>query len=1189
MDETENKYIGLQESLQPQCLSEKNEAYQSVLDIEERLRKKDATNIALTGPYGSGKSSILITLRNKYSNYKYLNISLATLKPSQALSGSENNQKNEDDKDKVSKLNLDRLIEYSILQQLIYKEKQETLPDSRFKRIFHLSDKKVRLITISILFAALSLIVVFEPSFLYVEWLCRLLDEKWMNVVGDTMSIVYLLSFLYLAISKIVPSVCNSRLNKLNLKDGEIEIVENTSIFNKHLDEILYFFEQTKYDVVILEDLDRFETTDIFVKLRELNLLLNESKVVGRKIFFIYAVRDDMFQDAERVKCFDYITTVIPIINRSNAKTQLKGELEKRGVTDIADKHLQELGFFLHDMRLLKNIANEYVQYREKLQKGICSEKLLGMIVYKNYYPQDFALLHYCKGVVYGLLNLKETLVAAKIEELESEYDKHLALRKANLKEKQLKECELRRIYVDAYRDKCGENVLQFKVGDSLCSLKEIASNENLFEKLISSHDVTYSYIATTNNYYNAGRVLQNTKNITFSEIEKAIDESSGYAERLLALRAAFNELDDVNYSDTKKDDIRSQSLSKIMADIDYKSNKEYASLKVPRMIEYLVVRGYIDENYYDYISYFYDNFIDAHDWEFVLDLKLNRAHSYDYHINNVEACIKEIPNTVFRTTAILNVELLDYLAENSSDRMNLGRLRVVLRTAINEKKYDFIASYYQKGRQQDVVFTQLYAQHKNLWETFEKNDDENDSLKLCWFKYAEWEQTCDASQKWLSKHYDFITKNLLEIGEEQWSELIQEVRYEFINLNDKSVYILETIAERDAYTLSQHNLLILVSCMLKKEVDSLSYRLVKETEDQALIERVEADLGNCMQAVFAAPASEKESEATILGILMSSNVEEENKIKYLKNQQTKINLDIVQNDSEKTLALRCDVVEPTWENIIHYLNIVADKTVDNELVAFIDKHSVELSSMVVPCDPEEDEKMLLRQLIMTDLLTFVAYKDIVGQFTRWQLAGVPTIEERRVQLLIEKGMIRFNEQNTNDLLEHFSADLTVQYLLRYKSEFLRCVENIEYKTDVAVGLMKSNMSIGEKATIIPHFNIDIINEELADNIVSVLTKQSIDLPPDFLLKVMNLTGLFTDRLKVLNYALEKNAYAEETITAFIECLEEPYKSIAEKGKKPELPDTEDSRRLVSLLKDKNYISSSSDTKTGIRVYTKLK
>ena len=131
-----------QESLQPQRISKEEKAYQSVLDIEERLRKGDATNIAITGPYGSGKSSIILSLKEDYPSYKYLNISLATLRP---FIGDDKpiEQENGDDEDEVSKQNLDRLIEYSILQQLIYRERQETLPDSRLKRIFHLSKKKV--------------------------------------------------------------------------------------------------------------------------------------------------------------------------------------------------------------------------------------------------------------------------------------------------------------------------------------------------------------------------------------------------------------------------------------------------------------------------------------------------------------------------------------------------------------------------------------------------------------------------------------------------------------------------------------------------------------------------------------------------------------------------------------------------------------------------------------------------------------------------------------------------------------------------------------------------------------------------------------------------------------------------------------------------------------------------------------
>lgn len=97
-----------------------------------------------------------------------------------------------------------------------------------------------------------------------------------------------------------VQSYGNSKLNKLNLKDGVIEIKEETSIFNNHLDEILYFFQVTKYNVVIIEDLDRFGSPDIFLKLRELNQLLNESKIVGRNIVFVYAVKDDIFLNYNR-------------------------------------------------------------------------------------------------------------------------------------------------------------------------------------------------------------------------------------------------------------------------------------------------------------------------------------------------------------------------------------------------------------------------------------------------------------------------------------------------------------------------------------------------------------------------------------------------------------------------------------------------------------------------------------------------------------------------------------------------------------------------------------------------------------------------------------------------------------------------------------------------------------------------
>lgn len=1186
-NQTGNKSIVTQESLQPKRIAKEEKAYQSVRDIEERLQKGDATNIALTGPYGSGKSSILITLKEDFPKHHYLNISLATLKPSEGITSKNQNAAEGDNGDELTKLNLDRLIEYSILQQLIYKEKQEVLPNSRFKRIFHLPNKKISRVTWTVFAAIVSIIILFEPAFLRVEWLCQLFDKEWMNIAGDTISGIYLLWFVFKAIMMAVPVISNSRLNKLNLKDGEIEIVENTSIFNKHLDEILYFFEQTDYDVVMLEDLDRFETTDIFLKLRELNLLLNESKVVGRKIFFIYAVRDDMFQDAERVKCFDYVTTVIPVINRSNAKSQLKEELEKRGVTEISDYHLQELGFFLYDMRLLKNIANEYVQYRGKISQGVSSAKLLGMIVYKNYHPKDFADLHECKGTVYQLLNLKETFVSAKIEEIEALNQKKREQQEIFQKERHLKETELRRIYLDAYRDQMIATMQHVKVGDNSYSIKDIAANEKLFDKLTSSSSVKYTFIDTS--YYN-NQTRQTNLDVDFSQIEKRVDPERTYKQRLEALRYTFEELEDADFVDIRKEDLRSQTLSQIMNEFDYASIPSYIKLQVPRLIEFLVVKGYIDENYYDYISYFYGNFIDAHDWDFVLDLKLNRSHSYDYHINNAEACIKEIPNAVFRKPAVLNIELLDYLAAHIADRMNMSRLLVVLRTVVVGKKFDFLAEYYQKGQQQDVVFAQLFSQHKNLWNAFEKNDDEKQSLKLSWFKYAEKEQSCDGSRKWLNAHYSFVTDNLLDISDEHWCLLIRNSEYEFGELNGMSSDILKTVAEKNAYSLTRHNIETLVSCLLDMNLEAVSYRLVCETEHETLVDRVEDNLGLCMRTVFASPEAEKESEDAILGILLSTQATEDEKITYLHKQHNKIDLEQAEQNDVKTLALKCGVVKSTWENVVHYLNNVSEKKADGVIIAFVNAHANELATHALDGIEKEDERMLLRQFVSTDNLEFWTFTKILNSFSGWCYEnGVPEVQAQRLLVMNGKGMIHYTDENTQSLIENYSTDVVLAYLLRHRRELLKAPEAITYDTELAKGLLKSNLTTKEKAKLIPCFKTDIMDGELANATINVLNVEEVVLDQDFLLSVMLKSKMSTEKLHVLNYTLSKNALTEQVITKLLQTLPEPYKKIAEKGKKPELPQTSDAKELAELLLARNYISSFAESKHGYRVNTKHK
>lgn len=69
-----------QKSLTPVLISENDPSYKTVDDLLHALADEQNLNIAVTGPYGSGKSSVLKTLVTKApENYRFLDISLATL------------------------------------------------------------------------------------------------------------------------------------------------------------------------------------------------------------------------------------------------------------------------------------------------------------------------------------------------------------------------------------------------------------------------------------------------------------------------------------------------------------------------------------------------------------------------------------------------------------------------------------------------------------------------------------------------------------------------------------------------------------------------------------------------------------------------------------------------------------------------------------------------------------------------------------------------------------------------------------------------------------------------------------------------------------------------------------------------------------------------------------------------------
>lgn len=1216
-----------QESLNPTIIGEEDPSFESVKDIACRLQKNDARNIALTGPYGSGKSSVLLTLKEKYSKYNYLDISLATLKPDEVrekpylgngvgtdtknggTSKNPNSDKNEDaNKKSITSENLNRLIEYSILQQLIYREKQSIIPNSRFKRIIYIEKWKVRSISVFVLLEIIALGILFKPKWCHIDWLYNLLSISWLNTVAYLISIVFLLLFSYWITCKVIRDFSNCKLNKLNLKDGEIELKENTSIFNKHMDEILYFFQMTQYDVVIIEDLDRFETTDIFLKLRELNNIINSSKVIKRKkigkkkqsIVFIYAVRDDMFKDSDRSKFFDYISTIIPIVNPSNSNAKLKDELKERGITDINDDGISDIAFFIDDMRLLKNIANEYVQYREKLVtslkwgNSLSPVKLLAMMTYKNYFPRDFAELHYGRGTVYKCLRLKDALIEKNIEEIDKQIEDAKLENKRIYEKIQVSEKELRTIYVYAilrHLTTSNEPVFSIDINESYENIQDIIDNENLFNELIKKERIHYKYVSYST-------IDSNFSDIKFKSIEKEIDPNNSYQERLAVARNKISsQKNDIQKIELKKDEIRSKTFCELAQNINLLELDDYKALKVPSMIEYFLKKGYINEDYYDYISYFHEGLITKQDWEFVLNLKLNRPQDPRYHIEKLQNCIKKIPESVYKTKAILNIDILDFLISNKNiedERTYSRKYNRFIKTIRDSKSYDFIAIYYMWGKARPDFFKDLFAKYKDtLWKPF-VDVDKNflDTFMVIWFIYGESEYGIEKSESWIENNYQFITENISRLTIDHISKLIETKKYLFKELNNTVPDLIDIIIKNGAYLINSNNITVLVNHLLRTtdiNEESVNLSTIHDTGCDELIKSAHDNLKDYITEIFKEPFSKKETERALVYILGTDKLSDDEKKMYLSGQERTISQTLLAEEKDKTLAIQLFLITPSWSEVYDYMVLKGNK-VTEELSSYISHYKKELvQSKMVEKDKEQE---LLTKLTGTNVLAFDTYQKILDKFNQCEFTNtdLSELEPQRVALLISKDMIKYTAENTKMLQSSFDEDIQSKYILQHKEDFVKDYTAILYSAKLATILLSSDkLDDFEKAEIVKLLKTSDLegSQELADTVLSLLTKIEIDLDLDFDLNIAILANATNVKHKIalICYNVEKNANLNENdIQRMLKTLPGQYVPLIDMENDSLITDEYGIESLLKVLRNVDYISSYEKTKDGFRV-----
>ena len=1179
--------------LLPKLLDKNDAAYKSVEELNKAIilamKEKRVRNIALTGPYGSGKSSILQTFRrdheddkddNGKNKYKILNISLATLQSgdnilediefdnvenSNTTNGKENIEKIEPElhKKHSNKENISRKIEYSILQQIIYKEEVSKIPNSRFSRIIHKTEdylkSKSTLLTRYILSFVIAFLIVFEPKIFRVETIYNLFNFGKFNIIFDIAGSIWMLYCLYILMQYVITLCYRAKWKKLSLNGISIELEKNTSIFNKHFDEILYFFQACPYNIVIIEDLDRFKNPDLFLKLREVNFLLNESNAIKQHIVFVYAVKDDVFINEDRTKFFDYIITVIPVVNPYNSKALLKKALAERGYNckdeKIKDNDLSEIAFFIQDMRILNNIANEYKQYRENL----CSEsdrldptKLLAMIVYKNYEPNDFALLHKCQGAVYKCITSRSLFTKEALKEIENKEKTLNESKRLYEENKHLRENELRYIFLNKIGEHNGVAIINMALGNGWHSIKEISETPELFDLLLNEN-----YVSCNNSY--------SSIKIDFDYIDKLIS----FSERMAALTKNF-ELDEYNLRKEKLN-IEQLSISDFIVKYDIERIKEYQDLGLSPIMNEFIKLGYIDEDYYDYISFYYDGMTPPGDYELLRAIRLKKTSKYDYPINKIENFIKVITPRMFNDNAILNNSLLDYIATKSLYNKYFDLFMNRIEKEENSP-LDFLSQYYLHGKQQKIVFEHFIKWNRNSsWEMICKweNEDERNNLTEAWIKYAG--ELDDAQKEWLSDKYNFIVERCDRIELKRCKEIVSQCSFKEINSYEKE--ILDSVIENNSYAINAENLMIILSHLKYPHITTDQIDLTKITDigNEKLTSYIKDNITKAFGCF--SKTSKEESPENMLNLLIEQSLTDEQKEDYLSVQMNMLNdEDLPLLGKFSNLAFKLKIVKPSWKNIYDYLLKCQDRSIMFDYI----KHFTELLSMDYVSSEQPYGKKLFDTVFASNDLDIDSYKTLCQCFKDEYFDGnnvISSLEPERLICLINNDKIPFTDGNISILK---GTEVYSNYLIHNKADFLENISKVEInKPNVAKDILESDeLSYSEKETVVKKIpeSMMFCSPELSNSIINVILNTGLNMNEGTLKALIKTSTKEELRVRLANKMIKDLDYDENDIDEILSLLGDKYEKIILNEDGVTLDNTLWNKELVTTLKTKGYI-----------------
>ena len=1157
---TRSKFI----NLAPTEEADQSGVYSEAINFA--IRDPKIRNIALTGPYGSGKSSIIQSFV-KRNQPRFLHISLAAFSPTE---------------DTVSKDVTRQEIERSILQQMLYGADANRLPMSRFKRIQSPSVWSIFTSLYIVLSVAALLYVfhhraqVFDGSFFNPFAL-----SNWENL--GIFSIAFV--FSWTALHHLYVASFGVSLKSVSLKDIEIRpaAYDQESILNRHLDEIIYFFQSTKYDLVIIEDIDRFNDPEIFTTLRELNSLVNENAGVKRAIRFLYALRDDMFANTDRTKFFDFIIPVIPIINSSNSIDMVLEQGKRLSLDERLDRQfLREVSRHLNDLRLIQNIFNEYAIYVSNLETDeenlLDANKLLAVLIYKNVNPKDFESLHRGQGKFAHILKHQDELIKSG----ETTYRNSIGQLEQEIKvaERQVPQDirELRQVYAMGLIEKLPAGIISLGTeGQKPLSIPQLSESED-FENLIGSQHLSG---LDQHNQYIQINLPSNHEPPKFQE--SFLKRKSEIEQKSAAIRARI--LQEISELRAEIATLRTTKLNVLL-----RMNKDSVSPLFEQFGEnselarFLILEGYLDDTYYQYTSLFHSGRLSMNDNKFLIQIRAFFTPEPDFPLDNPREVIAAMRDEDFGQSYILNIKLVDcLLSDEARYSEQLQKFNELLSSNFTDCE-EFLDVYYASGSHSPVLLERLARTWAELVPSAlaSTNNTRHISVLVAGLP----RDTLAKLARDFPQLPDYVANNLPEI-----LALFPEIepnRLLDLNFNVRELSAIEehsaamhSMWDNGLFELTVDNFEYAFTSILgEKNIQDLrerNFTTLRALSNPILLDRAERDFERyLLDIVLALPGNHKEDEAAIVDVLCREGIESEVICQFIETQDLRLSSLGDVPESLHAMLFKLNAVEPTWTNCIEFMERVS---FDPEiLIEYFERGDVRSSILKVAIPDSSNAKDLQLFLVNASALSDAAYSEYARALPL-QFKFVPEeVGAAKINHLIWERKLVFSSENFSALSEH--RDLQVLFVATNIEAYLEEPDAFSLDDEFRTLLLNSEIDQSAKREVVKLMDMSALVEtpERAKLVAPIIDGADVN---QFQLSSAVLQALVQSSDHIATQISLLNKYHDlltvEEARLILAYLPRPYSEIKTGYAIPRLENRPENINLVKWLDTRGIISSWSE------------